>query len=91
MRGWAHHVLFSGAAGDVEFALGETRYDSGERIGTFLAVAQLDADGPDGALHGRPLARDRVSNPACASMPEQTDFVAVADGLIAGTADDAAS
>jgi hypothetical protein len=32
--------------GDVEFALGETRYDdSGERIGTFLAVAQLDDDG----------------------------------------------
>jgi hypothetical protein len=45
MSDWAHHVLFSGAAGDVEFALGETRYDSGERIGTFLAVAQLDGDG----------------------------------------------
>jgi hypothetical protein len=30
----------------VEFALGETRWDeSGERIGTFLAVAQLGADG----------------------------------------------
>jgi hypothetical protein len=45
MGGWAHHVLASGGAGDVEFALGETRYDSGERIGTFLAVAQLDTDG----------------------------------------------
>jgi hypothetical protein len=45
MREWAHHVLFGGTAGDVEFALGETRYDGGERIGTFLAVAQLDADG----------------------------------------------
>ena len=45
MRDWAHHVLFSGSADDVEFALGETRYDSGERIGTFLAVAQLDGDG----------------------------------------------
>ena len=44
--GWAHHVLCSGATDGVEFALGETRYDdSGERIGTFLAVAQLDADG----------------------------------------------
>jgi hypothetical protein len=44
--GWAHHVLFSGATGTVEFALGETRYDeSGERIGTFLAVAQLDDTG----------------------------------------------
>jgi hypothetical protein len=45
MREWAHHVLFGGTAGDVEFALGETRHDGGERIGTFLAVAQLDADG----------------------------------------------
>ena len=45
MSGWAHHVLSTGAAGDVEFALGETRRDSGERIGTFLAVAQLDAGG----------------------------------------------
>jgi hypothetical protein len=45
MRDWAHHVLFSGTAGDVEFALGETRRDGGERIGTFLAVAQLDGDG----------------------------------------------
>jgi hypothetical protein len=45
MSDWAHHVLHGGRAGDVEFALGETRYDSGERIGTFLAVAQLDADG----------------------------------------------
>ena len=45
MSDWAHHVLSSGGAGDVEFALGETRYDSGERIGTFLAVAQLDGAG----------------------------------------------
>jgi hypothetical protein len=45
MSDWAHHVLFSGSAGEVEFALGETRYHSGERIGTFLAVAQLDAAG----------------------------------------------
>jgi len=45
MDGWAHYVVFSGTDGDVEFALGETRYDSGERIGTFLAVAQLDGDG----------------------------------------------
>jgi hypothetical protein len=43
--GWAHHVLFGGTTGDVEFALGETRTDDGERIGTFLAVAQLDAEG----------------------------------------------
>ncbi len=45
MGDWAHHVLHSGEDGGVVFALGETRYDSGERIGTFLAVAELDADG----------------------------------------------
>jgi hypothetical protein len=44
-RGWAHHILFADSVGDVEFALGETRRDSGERIGTFLVVAQLDGDG----------------------------------------------
>ena len=44
-QGWAHHVVWTATDGDVEFALGETRFDSGERIGTFLAVAQLDADG----------------------------------------------
>jgi hypothetical protein len=45
-EGWAHHVVWSSVDGDVEFALGETRWDeSGERIGTFLCVAQLDADG----------------------------------------------
>lgn len=42
---WAHHVLHAGEDDDVAFALGETRYDSGERIGTFLAVAELDAQG----------------------------------------------
>ena len=45
MGGWAHHVLFSGGADGVEFALGETRRDDGGRIGTFLAVAQLDGAG----------------------------------------------
>jgi hypothetical protein len=45
MTDWAHHILWSGADDGVEFALGETRYDSGERIGTFLAVAELDEDG----------------------------------------------
>jgi hypothetical protein len=45
MRTWAHHILFSRTTEDVEFALGETRFENGERIGTFLAVAQLDADG----------------------------------------------
>ncbi len=45
MDGWAHYVVHSGVDGDVEFALGETRWDSGERIGTFLAVAQCDDAG----------------------------------------------
>ncbi len=44
-QGWAHHVVHSGVSGDVEFALGETRWDTGERIGTFLAVAELDEAG----------------------------------------------
>jgi hypothetical protein len=43
--GWAHHVLHSRVSGNVEFALGETRWDTGERIGTFLAVAELDGSG----------------------------------------------
>jgi hypothetical protein len=43
--GWAHYVLHSGVSGDTEFALGETRRDNGERIGTFLAVAELDESG----------------------------------------------
>ena len=47
---WVHHVLRSagdGGAGDdrTEFALGETRDDGGARIATFVAVAELDADG----------------------------------------------
>jgi hypothetical protein len=45
MSDWAHYVLHSGEDGAVAFALGETRYESGERIGTFLAVAQLDTTG----------------------------------------------
>ena len=46
MGGWAHHIVHSGVSGDLEFALGETRWDeSGERIGTFLCVADLDGDG----------------------------------------------
>jgi hypothetical protein len=44
-EGWAHYVLHSRVSGDVEFALGETRWDNGERIGTFLAVAELDESG----------------------------------------------
>jgi hypothetical protein len=45
MTGWAHHLLFSGAEAGLEVALGETRWDSGERRGTFVAAAELDSDG----------------------------------------------
>ena len=45
MQGWAHHILFSAVVDGVEFAQGETRTEAGERIGTFLCSAQLDADG----------------------------------------------
>jgi hypothetical protein len=66
MGGWAHHVVFSGASGDVEFALGETRRDNGERIGTFLAVAQLD-----GA--GRMVRYMVARSPAIAFEPARVD------------------
>jgi hypothetical protein len=66
MGGWAHHLLFSGSSGAVEFALGETRYDGGERIGTFLAVAQLD-----GA--GRMVRYMVARSPAIAFEPARVD------------------
>jgi hypothetical protein len=66
MSGWAHHVLFAGTSGDVEFALGETRYDSGERIGTFVAVAQVD-----GA--GRMVRYMVARSPAIAFEPARVD------------------
>ncbi|MBV8998459.1 MAG: hypothetical protein JO304_05340 [Solirubrobacterales bacterium] len=55
--GWAHYVLHSGVSGNMEFALGETRWDSGERIGTFLAVAELDESG---RMHRYMVARSPV-------------------------------
>ena len=66
MSDWAHHVLSGGRAGDVEFALGETRYDNGERIGTFLAVAQLDAE-------GRMVRYMVARSPAIAFEPARVD------------------
>ena len=66
MSGWAHHVLFAGGADGVEFALGETRRDGGERIGTFLSVAQLDGAGR--------MARYMVArSPAIAFDPARID------------------
>ena len=44
MEGWAHYVVWSATDADTEFALGETRWEDGRFIGTFLAVAHLDAD-----------------------------------------------
>jgi hypothetical protein len=66
MRDWAHYVLFGGRTGDVEFALGETRSDSGERIGTFLAVAQLDRE-------GRMVRYMVARSPAVAFEPARVD------------------
>jgi len=66
MSDWAHHILSGGRAGDVEFALGETRYDSGERIGTFLAAAQLDRD-------GRMVRYMVARSPAIAFEPARVD------------------
>ena len=44
-REWRHHIFWSARDGDTEFALGETRYDDGRRIGTYMVFAQLDGDG----------------------------------------------
>jgi hypothetical protein len=65
MEGWAHYVVKSGVSGDVEFALGETRWDSGERIGTFLAVAQLAEDGR--------MRRYMVARSPALSFPHASD------------------
>ena len=56
--------LVSGTDGDTEFALGETRWDDGSFIGTFLAVAHLDADGRMRPLHGRRARPRSPSRPA---------------------------
>lgn len=45
MQGWAHYILRSAADGDVEFAVGETRYDDGRRISTFAITVELDEQG----------------------------------------------
>lgn len=42
MQGWAHHILACAADGNVEFAVGETRYDDGRRISTFAVTVELD-------------------------------------------------
>jgi hypothetical protein len=57
-RDWRHHIFWSAREGNTEFALGETRYDDGRRIGTFMVVGQL---GPDGRLVRYMAARTPVS------------------------------
>jgi hypothetical protein len=71
MEGWAHYVMFSGIDGDDEFALGETRYDTGERIGTFLCVAQLDDEGR--------MRRYMVARSPALSFPSPTGPTAARD------------
>jgi len=43
--GWAHYVLHVSREGSTELALGETRWDDGSHIGTFICAAELDGDG----------------------------------------------
>ena len=45
MDGWAHHILSCSRNGNVEIAVGETRTDAGEVLGTFVCAAELDAEG----------------------------------------------
>ncbi len=45
MRGWSHHVLRGVHVDDVELVVGETRWDDGRHIGTFVCAAQLDGGG----------------------------------------------
>ena len=45
MQGWAHHITHSARDGATELALGETRWDDGRYIGTFLCAAELDEAG----------------------------------------------
>jgi hypothetical protein len=44
MQGWAHHILHVSREGSTELALGETRWDDGRHIGTFICAAELDHD-----------------------------------------------
>jgi hypothetical protein len=43
--GWAHHILHVSRSGSTELVLGETRWEDGRHIGTFIAAAELDHDG----------------------------------------------
>lgn len=46
VRTWTHHLTRAAVVDGVEMVVGETRYDeSGERAATFVAAAELDAQG----------------------------------------------
>jgi hypothetical protein len=45
MQGWAHHVLQFSSDGSTEIALGETRWEDGRHIGTFVCAAEFDGEG----------------------------------------------
>ena len=45
MEGWAHHILHWSREGSSELALGETRWEDGRHIGTFVCAAELDEHG----------------------------------------------
>jgi hypothetical protein len=45
IEGWGHHILQISRSGATEVALGETRWDDGGHIGTFVCAAELDGDG----------------------------------------------
>jgi hypothetical protein len=44
MEGWAHHLLHVSREGATEIALGETRWEDGRHIGSFVCAAELDGD-----------------------------------------------
>jgi hypothetical protein len=44
-QGWAHHILHASNDGSGEVALGETRWEDGRHIGTFVAAAEFDGNG----------------------------------------------
>ena len=45
IEGWGHHILQISRSGATEVALGETRWDDGGHIGTFVCAAELDEAG----------------------------------------------
>jgi ketosteroid isomerase-like protein len=44
-EGWAHHILHVSRQGPTEIALGETRWEDGRHIGTFVAAGELNDEG----------------------------------------------